>query len=346
MSLPPAETLDRYQAAFLGLAIGDALGFPLRGVPPQSLARLEGLAEDFAPRPRGRFLKGQFSDETQLLLAAADSITRERKIEGRSLAAHLAWLWQEGVILQPPHALIATFERLLEGTPWMSAGAPLGVKDPSSLSRALLAGLWLAQTPSRIPHEVGILVIVTHKDPTCAAAAAAYARAVSLALQEEPLTPQGFCETVAHAALPHDGNFADEIANLYRLLAWEPQKAIEQLCRIGVPPAQVREGEGLPPHVVPVLLVALYAALRVPHDFRGALTLILQCGGEADVAAALCGGLLGAHLGLEALPMKLRKNVLYNDHVLATARRLYEARVASQPAAVLAPSAAARARRG
>ena len=71
MSLTPAERQDRFQAAFLGLAIGDALGFPLRGVPPASLIRLPGLAEDFAPRPRGKFAKGQFSDDTQLMLAAA-----------------------------------------------------------------------------------------------------------------------------------------------------------------------------------------------------------------------------------------------------------------------------------
>lgn len=343
MSLSPAETLDRFEAAFLGLAIGDALGFPLRGVPPQSLARLDGLAEDFAPRPRGRFLKGQFSDETQLLLATADSVSRERKIDGRSLAAHFAWLWQEGVILQPPRALVESLDRLLAGTPWMSAGAAIGVKDPSALSRALVAGLWLCDSPARIAHESGILAIVTHKDPTCAAAAAAYARAVSLGFESEPLTAQAFCFTIAQAAAPHDGAFADELTHLFRLLSWEPQQAIEQLRRIGVPPATLREEEGLPAHVVPVMLVAMYAALKVPHDYKQALTLILQCGGEADVAAALCGGLIGAHLGTQALPARLRKQVLYSDHLLKAARRLYEARTRTDLAAV--PASTLRLRR-
>lgn len=338
MSLPPAETVDRFHAAFLGLAIGDALGFPLRGIPPQSLARLDGLADDFAPRPRGRFLKGQFSDETQLLMASADSVARERKIDGRSIAAHLAWTWQEGIILQPSRALIDAVERLQQGTPWVSAGASMGVKDASALSRSLIAGLWLAETPARIPHEVNVLVIVTHKDPTCAAAGAAYARAVSLGLEPEPLTPQAFCETLAQAAATHDPDFAEELANLYRLLSWEPLRAIDQLRRVGVPPSMLRDEEGLPNHVVPVLLVALYAALKAPHDFRSALTLILQCGGEADVAAALCGGLLGAHLGTAALPPRLRRTVLYNDAVVASAQRLYEARVSSQSTSVAAPA--------
>ena len=38
------------------------------------------------------------------MLAAAESVIREGKVDGRSAAAHLAWLWQEGIILQPPQA--------------------------------------------------------------------------------------------------------------------------------------------------------------------------------------------------------------------------------------------------
>src|SRR3712207_1489417 len=102
MSAPSTPLLqDKFRAALLGVAMGDALGFPLRGVPPESLTRVPGLAEDFAPRPRGRYLKGQFSAHTQLLLAVAESLIREGKVEGRSVAAHFTWLWQEGVVLQP-----------------------------------------------------------------------------------------------------------------------------------------------------------------------------------------------------------------------------------------------------
>jgi ADP-ribosylglycohydrolase len=191
----PAERQDRFHAAFLGLAIGDALGFPLRGVPPASLTRLPGLAEDFAPRPRGKFAKGQFSDDTQLMLAAAESVIRENKVDGRSAAAHLAWLWQEGIILQPPKQLAEALQKLAQGTPWRSAGAPLGVKCPSVLSRAVVVGLFESKSRVRIRHDAGVLTVLTHKDPTCAAAAAAFAQAIALGLTtSEPLTPAEFCE--------------------------------------------------------------------------------------------------------------------------------------------------------
>ncbi|MFL5318336.1 MAG: ADP-ribosylglycohydrolase family protein, partial [Myxococcaceae bacterium] len=280
--MPPSQAIlqDRYTAAVLGMAIGDALGFPLRGVPPKAIARLPDLAEDFSPRPRARFQKGQFSDDTQLMLAVAESVAREGRIEGRSVASHFAWLLREGVLLQPPRVLTEAIDRLLEGVPWMSAGAPIGNTDASCLSRALIAGLWHHDDPSKLAHEAGVLAVVTHKEPRCAAAAAAYARAVSLGFSADRLTPHDFCEELARAAAVHDEAFAEELRHLPRVLSWEEDRALELLRRVAVPSAELNHTDGLPAHVSPVLLTALYAALKVPHDFRLAMRLLLRAGGE------------------------------------------------------------------
>jgi ADP-ribosylglycohydrolase len=254
-------------------------------------------------------------------------VIREGKVDGRSAAAHLAWLWQEGIILQPPKSLADALQRLAEGTPWMSAGASLGVKCPSVLSRALVVGLFESKNRARLRHDTGVLTVLTHKDPTCAAAAAAFAQAVGLGLTtQEPPTPAEFCETLALAAAAHDQDLAEELRHLPRLLTWEPARALSALRKVNVPPSQLKGVDGLPAHVVPVLLTALYATLKVPHDFRQAVELTLRCGGEADVAAALTGALMGVHLGTQALPARLRKNVLYADTLLDTADRLFQAR--------------------
>jgi ADP-ribosyl-[dinitrogen reductase] hydrolase len=336
MTPAPGDRQDRYRAALMGLAVGDALGFPLRGIPAASLQRLPALAEDFSPRPRGRFQKGQFSDDTQLMLAAAESAVLERRIDGRSVAAHFAWLWREGVIVFPPRSLADSLQRLTNGAPWMTAGAPLGVKEPSVLSRGLVAGLWHSDDRSRLSHDAGTLAIVSHKDPTCAAAAAAFAGALALGLEEPSAAPGAVCEAAASAARPHDPGLAEELRHLTRLLAWEAPRALEQLRRIGVPASELKRAEGIPSHVVPVLLIALYACLRVPHDFREALALVLRAGGEADAAAGLCGALMGAHLGTDAIPARLRRNVLYAAHLIQTADRLHAARYLAPSSPVLA----------
>lgn len=311
--------------------MGDALGFPLRGMAPAALQRSAHLADDFAPRPRGKFARGQFSDDTQVMLAIADSVAKERKIDGRSAAAHLCWLWQEGVILQPPVQLTAAVEQLQRGTPWMSAGADVGVKDPSCLSRGVVIGLWGDDSPSRLAHDAAVLTVLTHKDPTCAAAAAAVARAVQLGLSGEPCTKELFCEELAKAAAGCDAELADEIYYLPRVLPWAPERALPALRKIGVPAGQLDGQAGLPAHVVPVLLTALYAALKAPHDFREAMAMVLRSGGEADIAAAVCGAVLAAGSGCESIPARLRKHVLYSDALVEAADRLFDARQARSP---------------
>ncbi len=333
MALLLNETLDRYRATVLGFAVGDALGFPFRGLPPPSRLRA-GLADDFASRPRGRFAKGQFSDDTQVLLAVAESVAREKRLDGRSAAQHLSWLWQEGVILQPPPTTTQAAESILKGTPWMSAGADFGVKEPSCLSRGVVVGLWSEDDPSRLAHDASVLTVITHKDPACTAAVSAVARAVQLGCAGEALGPAELCAQLSQAAAAADPELADEIYYLPRALNWEPDRALAALRRIGVPAAQLEAEPGLPAHVTPVLLSALYAALKVPHDFRHAAELLLSAGGEVDVAAGVCGAVLGAQLGLEGIPARLRKNVLYAEALAEAAERLFDARLHRLPVSV------------
>jgi ADP-ribosylglycohydrolase len=320
-----AEQLDRYRAAVLGFAVGDALGFPFRGLPPPARSRI-GLAEDFAARPRGRFAKGQFSDDTQVLLAIAEAVAKDKKIDGRSAAQHLSWLWQEGVILQPPPTMTAAATRLLEGVPWMSAGAELGVKEPSCLSRGVICGLFSDDDPNKLAHDASVLTVITHKDPACVGAVAAIARAIQLAVAGEQLSPNDWCARLSQAAASADPDLADEIFYLPRVLARDADAALGALRRIGVPNAQLEAEPGLPSHVTPVLLCALYAVLKVPHDFRHALDLLLAAGGEVDVAAGVAGAILGAQLGTESIPARLRKNVLYPEALTEAAERLFDAR--------------------
>ncbi len=321
MPLTAAAREDRFVGAFLGMAIGDALGFPLRGVPASSLAQLPGLAEDFAHRPRGKYAKGQFSDDTQLMLAVAQSVTAEGKVDGASVGAHLAWTWREGVLLSAPRSLHDAAERLANGMPWVGAGAPAGVKDPSALSRGLVVGLIQPEVLGRLPHDAGVVSVVTHKDPACAAATAAYARAVSLGLDERPRTAQAFCEAVALAAGVHEPGLAGELRQLPRLLSWDEDRAFSLLRRVGLTATEAR-AEGIPAHVYPVLLCALFASLKFTADYRTTVAKVLRQGGEVDVCAALTGGLLGAHLGTAVLPARLRRNVLYAEEVAKAASGL------------------------
>jgi len=319
-TLHPDTLQDRFRAAVLGMAVGDALGFPLRGLPPGAAAQAAERVEDFSPRPRGRYQKGQFSAHTQLMLATAESAVASGRVDGRSVASHVAW------------------------APWMSAGAPLGVADPSVLSRALVPGLLSGDDPARLGQEAGVLAVVTHKEPRAAAACAAAARAVALALTGRRWAPEAWCEQVAAAASVHDAGLAEEVRHLPRVLGWDGAKALELMRRVA-PASALRGAEGLPAHVTPVLLVAFYGALKAPHDFGSAMRLVLRCGGEVDAASALCGALVAASLGTASVPVKLRRGVAFAGHLEDVADRLFAVAQRGRRAPAVAAQAAVALRR-
>lgn len=331
MPLHIAVLQDRFRASVLGFAIGDAMGFPLRGLPAPALMRQQPTGDDFAARPRGGFPRGQFSDDTQMMMAVADAVVREKRVDGRTAAQHLAWLWQEGTVLQPPPSATQAANALIAGTPWMSAGAPIGVTDPSCLSRGVVLALASETMPTRLAHEAQVLTVMTHKDPLCAAGVSAFARAVQLGLSGEAMSAEEFCEQVSQAAAPHSRALADELYYLPRALEWDADRALLALRRVGVPPSHYDFELGVPAHVTPVLLTGLYCFLKAPTDFRAAMQLVLRAGGEVDVTAGICAAVAGAHLGTELIPSRLRKNVMYADALVEVADRLFDVKLARVP---------------
>jgi ADP-ribosyl-[dinitrogen reductase] hydrolase len=330
MSLTSHELADRFRASILGFAIGDALGFPFRGLGPKAMGNLRFLGEDFSAR--GGFQKGQFSDDTQMMMAAADAVTRLGRIEGRSIAQHLAWLWEEGTILQPTRAATQASEGILAGRPWMSTGAEVGQRDASCLSRGVVAGLFSESSPPRLAHNAHILTVMTHKDLRCTAAVSAVARAIQLGLTGQRPTAQEFCEEISMAVAVTDVGLADEIFYLPRVLSWDTGKALAALSRVGVSQVEAKRMEctpesGLPSHVTPVLLTALFSFLRFGANFREALVCVLQAGGEIDVAAGVCGAIWGAHFGTSMMPARLRKNVMYGEALFDVADKLFLSRM-------------------
>src|SRR6185295_15742118 len=206
--------------------------------------------------------------------------------------ARLAAAMEDGAVVQPARAVAAAAERLARGVPWMSAGEGFGVRDASAVSRGL--AVWLFEMDGRrVARSAGVLAVVTHKDPTCAAACAAFARAVGAVVSGEAASPERLCGAMAASAAEHDPALAEELRHLPRLLSWEVERATELIRRVGVSAA-------------------------------------LGLGGEADAAAAVAGALLGAGQGEACLPPRLRRHVLGADRLIAAADALLEARLARQ----------------
>lgn len=344
MAPTPDVLRDRFRATLLGCAIGDALGFPFEGLPPEAIARIPEVAEDFVPRPRGRFRKGQYTDDTQMTLALAESIVIERRVDGRAIASRFVNLWKTGIILSPSQACTQAVDRLMEGVPWMSAGAPIGQAGNSAAMRASPLGLWHYDDPARIPRDAELQGVITHKDPRSQAGGAAIAAAVALNVAGTPMSSDVWCHRVAQVVAAIDPPFGAEIERLAQLARFEPQRAVRVIARAGLPPMTRNEWPGISPFVIPSVLMALYAFLRERDDFRACMEIVLRAGGDVDTVAAMAGAVCGARVGLMGIPARLRKNVLDSEGILHLADRLFAAKT-NQRAPAYAGSVAVAARR-
>ncbi len=74
------------------------------------------------------------------------------------------------------------------------------------------------------------------------------------------------------------------------------------------------------------LAVAALCARRYPTDPRRALRMAVTHTGDSDSTGAICGNLLGASLGLEALPSDWRDAAELRDVIMQVADDLYDAR--------------------
>ena len=72
------------------------------------------------------------------------------------------------------------------------------------------------------------------------------------------------------------------------------------------------------------LAIAIYCALRHENDFDKALTASVNHRGDSDSTGSVTGNILGAYLGLQAIPEKYLKNLELRKIIMRVAERLVD----------------------
>ncbi|MDE5558750.1 MAG: ADP-ribosylglycohydrolase family protein [Ruminococcus sp.] len=71
------------------------------------------------------------------------------------------------------------------------------------------------------------------------------------------------------------------------------------------------------------LAIAVYCALKYENDFEKAIIVSVNHNGDSDSTGAVTGNILGAYLGMEAIPEKFLENLEVKDVILEIACDLY-----------------------
>ena len=199
----------------------------------------------------------------------------------------------------------------------------MGQAGNGTAMRTAVLGLYFLRDPERLPAAVADVSRITHQDPRSVAGGIAIAKAAQLLASLDPLDESLFCRAVADAIRPYEGMFAELVESLPSRLQEQRGTAFETIAWAGSLKPEFSRPV-ITPFVVPTVLAALWAVLRHPTSWAGAVSEAIHLGGDVDTLGAIVGALSGVKLGASAIPAHLASDVLGSERIHALAGQYYE----------------------
>lgn len=319
---PEPSPSSRARGALLGLAVGDAFGAPLRSrlfVAPT----FPTLADGPYMQPSGggplELRKGQVSDETQLATCLAWSLRTLRCYDASdAMRRYRAWA-PHAVEISDPQVKEVLEEIEESGLPAATSGRRVWIRGGrqqagnGSLARTAPIGVFFADDDRARMEASFEDSALTHFDPRCQLACAAFNAALAHAVMAEDVRPEDLVTaaqsglSVASAALGRlQGDYVQEVTKANTLLREDLTLARRDDPELYGPTVHMHRHAGL---VRVAFRLAFWELLHAP-SFEAALVDVVNRGGDTDTNAAVTGALLGAFHGEEAIPLPWRKAVL------------------------------------
>ncbi len=322
MSSVPAENWIEFPGvgALFGMAVGDALGttYEFEAIDQPDYPTLAtGPATDIVGGGPFGLDAGQITDDTQMAICIARSLTEKREVDMLDIASrYVAWYQHAFDVGNQTSAALRAIEN---GESVGSAarkvwhGSGRRAAGNGSLMRAAPIGVFFA--PAVKHAKLGILVeasltesLITHADPRCAIACAAFNAAIAAGL-ETPAPNAPLQLELARAAIPIAAAKLRELYDDDRDDVALVDAAAEDLVRdldiaasdnplVYRVDLDLRKMAGF---VRVAFRLAFWHLMHTP-SWRDALVDVASRGGDADTNAAIAGALLGARDGVRAIP--------------------------------------------
>jgi len=273
--------VSRAQGCLLGQLAGDALGSLVEFQTPEEIRRkYPGGPRELADGGAWDTIAGQPTDDSEMALALARTLVARRTYDPEAVRrAYVEWL-DSG-----PFDCGNTVRSGLRGDP-----NPLSQAN-GALMRISPLGIFAAQ---RDPTEVGEWARqdaeLTHPHPVCQQANALFAMAVAHAVREG-------CSP---------GDLYTQICEWAKAMGVDRRLLEATLGAAEAPPGDYVRQQGW---VLIAFRNALWQLLHAPDLEEGVVDTVMR-GGDTDTNAAICGALLGAVYGREAVPERWTNRLL------------------------------------
>lgn len=304
--------IEKFQAALLGFAVGDALAAPIEDVAVENGATpVTEYVKAFPSHPVSHLEPGQYSDETQGMLMVAESVVATRGFSSEDFLRRLVD-WSQLQRLRghwrfPSDTMLKACRKLAAGVPATQSGIPsAGV---NGMIRTLPLALVYWRTPPLLRDALEKCTRITHTDAKIMATATMLATMIKCGLEGAEPAPESFINQMLERAQHYSPEVPRRLKILRDVLRLEPPVALEQLGNGG--------------YCLEALPAALYWFFRHPKRFDDMLIGAANSGGDADAIAAIAGGIFGAFNGLGAIPARWLEKLEDAQHIKQLGCDLY-----------------------
>jgi ADP-ribosylglycohydrolase len=318
--LAPPRDPARARGALLGLAVGDALGATLEfqdPPAPEFPALARGPHTEMVGGGPWSLAPGQATDDAQMAACLAASLAAVGSFDAADVAARYREWRRHAFDVGSQTA--AALDALDRGCGPADSGHLAWLQRDrqaagnGSLMRTAPIGVAFAAAPELRRAASLADSAVTHYDPRCRLACAAFNAAIGLAVDGRAQRPADLsaaarAELPAAAARLGPRDVEEQLAST---------AAVEDLSRDLDLAARSDPGlygpelnlHGFAGFVRVAFRLAFWELLHAP-DFESALVDVVNRGGDSDTNGAIAGALLGAWHGVESIPRRWRDAVL------------------------------------
>ncbi|OYU16446.1 MAG: hypothetical protein CFE37_00115 [Alphaproteobacteria bacterium PA4] len=291
---------DRAIGALLGLAVGDALGttleFRLRDSYP--------LLTDMIGGGPFQLQAGEWTDDTAMALALADSLHAKADLDEADLMRRFVQWWRDGVYSCTGKCFDIGVTTRNALSRWQATGDPFaGSTAPNtagngSLMRLSPVAIRFFRDRPKLRDVAARQSRTTHAAPEAVDACVAFAEALADAIEGRSRT-----DVLRSRDANYTGAIAAIMAGLWRGLARTDVRASG--------------------YVAHSLEASMWAVGR-SASFQAAVLAAANLGDDADTTAAITGQLAGALYGASALPQAWTSRLAWRPRMTGMAERLLE----------------------
>ncbi len=298
---------SKFLGCLIGAAIGDGLGAWREGrriAEKEDIASLAEKVEELA-----------YTDDTHMTIGVVESLIQSRGFDGEHMAQAFIKNYEtepwRGYGPGPPRV----FRMIKSGEPWDSAASKIyrgGSFGNGSAMRVAPIGLLYSNNPAKLREIAYKSSSITHSHELGKEGAALQAYAVALALNtpsDEEIDREAFLLKLQNFAQTQ--LYKEKIANTKELLGEQDRARVVAVLGNGI--------EAL--NSVPT---AIYCFLKQPKSYKDSVIYAISLGGDTDTIASMAGAILGAYLGIEAIPQEWRLKLENKAYIEDLAEKLWQ----------------------